>query len=126
VHGRCAGQSKRLRKLWLSFVSSSGLLVILIGADNQHADRSPPATVTPITRPPAAMSPSTRTTYRVVFSTGTTYRVVFSTAYTLPAVYAAIVALCPEELHSRVIYGCRLNLAARLRRLTEAEHYQRP
>jgi hypothetical protein len=30
-------------------------------------------------------------------------------AYTLAAVFAAIVAMCPDGLHHRGIYGCRLN-----------------
>jgi hypothetical protein len=30
-------------------------------------------------------------------------------AYTLPAIFAAVVAVCPDECHPRVIYGCRLN-----------------
>jgi hypothetical protein len=30
-------------------------------------------------------------------------------AYTLPAIFAAVVAVSPEERHPRAIYGCRLN-----------------
>jgi hypothetical protein len=30
-------------------------------------------------------------------------------AYTLPAIFAAVVAVCPDQRHPRAIYGCRLN-----------------